>query len=172
MPKSQKLTPQNTFFSCLILKNKFLNNLSWQKFLPLREFLPRELELKLEHCGTHTTFLDLAIKTEDGVFVSKLFNKRDKFPFFIVRIRHFESNTSSTIFYDFIFAEYVRIATSTLKLEQFLLRASELYSKMFLHGANQSCINKLILKNFQRYPDVFNSLYLFDNKTCTWKRGH
>ena len=132
---------------------------------------PGELELKLKHCGTHATFLDLEIKAEDGTFVCKLFNKRHKFPFFIVRIPHFESNISSTIFYDFIFAEFVRIARCTLKLEQFLLRVSELYSKMLQQGANQSCINKQIPKNFRRYPDVFNPVYFFDNKTCTRKHG-
>ena len=45
-----------------------------------------ELELKLEHSGTHATFLDLDIKIEDGIFVYKLFDKRDKFPFFIARM--------------------------------------------------------------------------------------
>ena len=48
--------------------------------------------------GTHTTFLDLDIKIEDEIFVYKLFDKRDKFPFFIVRKPHFENNILSTIF--------------------------------------------------------------------------
>lgn len=33
---------------------------------------PGELELKLEHNGTHATFLDLHIKVKDGIFVYKL----------------------------------------------------------------------------------------------------
>ena len=57
-----------------------------------------ELELKLEHSGTHATYLDLDIKTEDGMFVYKVFDKREKFLFFIVYMPHFESNISSTIF--------------------------------------------------------------------------
>ena len=57
-----------------------------------------ELELKLEHSGTHATYLDLDIKTEDGMFVYKVFDKREKFLFFIVYMSHFESNISSTIF--------------------------------------------------------------------------
>ena len=48
-----------------------------------------ELELKLEHTsGTHATFLGPDIKIEDGIFVYKLFDKRDKFPFLIVHILH------------------------------------------------------------------------------------
>ena len=40
-----------------------------------------ELQLKVEHSGTHSTFLNLDIMGKDGVFVYKLFNKRDTFPF-------------------------------------------------------------------------------------------
>ena len=50
-----------------------------------------EIELKLEHNGTDVTFLDLDIKIKNGTFVYKLFDKRDKFPFSIVCIPHFES---------------------------------------------------------------------------------
>ena len=38
-----------------------------------------ELELKLEHSGTHEIVLDLDIKIEDEIFVYKFFDKRDKF---------------------------------------------------------------------------------------------
>ena len=67
---------------------------------------------------------------------------------------HFQSNIPSTIFYGSIFSEFPRIARCTLKLEHFLPRASELYSRMLSQGTNQSCINKQILKSFQRYPDL------------------
>ena len=94
---------------------------------PFKRIYPGELELKLEHSGTHATFLDLDIKVEGEIFVYKLFDKRDKFPFFIVRMPQFESNIPSKIFYDSIFSELLRIARCTLKLEHFLPRTSELY---------------------------------------------
>ena len=115
---------------------------------------PVELELKLKHSGTHATSLDLDIKIQNGIFVYRPFHKRDKFPFFIVRIPHFESNIPSTIFYGSIFSEILRIVTCTLKLEQVVPVASELYSTMLLQGANQSCINKQIVKGFQRSAEV------------------
>ena len=113
-----------------------------------------ELQLKLEYNETNVRFLDLGIKTEDGILFYKLVNKRDKFPFFIVRMPHFESHILSTIFYGSIFSEFLRIARCTLKLEHFLPRASELGSRMLSQGSNQSYMNKQILKGFQRYPDV------------------
>ena len=64
------------------------------------------------------------------------------------------SNIPSTIFYISTISKNFRKARCTLKLEHFLPRASELYSRMTSQGANQTCINKQILKSFQRCPDV------------------
>ena len=34
-----------------------------------KEIYPRELQLKVEHSGTHSTFLNLDITVKDGVFI-------------------------------------------------------------------------------------------------------
>ena len=47
---------------------------------------PGELEPKLERSWIHATFLDLDIKIDVGIFAYKLFDKREKFPFFIVHM--------------------------------------------------------------------------------------
>ena len=44
---------------------------------------PSELQLKVEHSGTHATFLNLNVTVKDGEFVYKLFGKRDAFPFLL-----------------------------------------------------------------------------------------
>ena len=88
----------------------------------------------------------------------------------------FWKNILSTIFYGFIFSKFLPIAKCTLKLEHFLPRVSELYSRML--SQYQSSINKPILKGFQRYLDVlkkygknFNDLfqelenYLYSNQS-------
>ena len=50
-----------------------------KKFLTsCKNIYPMKLELKVEHQGNHTSFLDLDIKIEDSVLVYKLFDKRDK----------------------------------------------------------------------------------------------
>ena len=46
-----------------------------------KDIYPPELELKIEHQGGHATFLDLDITIKDGIFVYKLFDKRDAFHF-------------------------------------------------------------------------------------------
>ena len=59
-----------------------------------------DLELKCEHQGTRATFLDLEINISDGIFVYKLFDKRDSFPFFIVRMPNKSGNIPSHFFTD------------------------------------------------------------------------
>ena len=51
-----------------------------------------ELQLKVEHSGTHDTFSKLDITVKYGVFIYKLFDKRDAFPFFIVRMPYIDNN--------------------------------------------------------------------------------
>ena len=51
-----------------------------------REIYLPELELKLEHSGQIATFLNLQIEILNGKFVYKLFDKRNDFPFSIVRM--------------------------------------------------------------------------------------
>ena len=50
-----------------------------------KDIYPPELQIKVEHFGTYATFLNLHITVKNGVFVHKLFDKRDTFPFLIVR---------------------------------------------------------------------------------------
>ena len=60
---------------------------------------PSDLQLKCEHQGTHATYLDLEIYVCDGIFIYKLFDKRDGFPFFIVRMPDLNGNIPSHVFY-------------------------------------------------------------------------
>ena len=88
-----------------------------------KDIYPDELKLKIEHSGTHATFLNLDIEIENGIFVYKLFDKRDAFPFFIVRMPHYESNIPQSIFYSSIVGEFLRIARSLLLYIDFISKA-------------------------------------------------
>ena len=56
------------------------------------DIYPNELELKEEHSGSHGTFLCLDITITVDIFVYKLFDRRDDFPFSIVRMPYISSN--------------------------------------------------------------------------------
>jgi len=120
-----------------------------------KEIYPPELQLKIEHHGNHATFLDLDITIKDGCFIYKLFDKRDTFPFFIVRMPHIDSNIPSTIFYGAIFSEILRITRCTLLFEDLVPKLSELCKRMITQGATKKFICKQIKKGFNRYPEWF-----------------
>ena len=85
-----------------------------------KEIYPIELELKKEHGGSSATFLDLQIQISNRQFISSLFDKRDDFPFSIVRMPFRTNNIPSKIFYSSIGAEVLRIARTTSNNVDFL----------------------------------------------------
>ena len=87
-------------------------------------YLP-ELQLKIELSDTYALFLNLDITVKDGLFIYKLFDKRDAFPFFIVCTPYIDSNISKSIFYSVHLGEYLRIARSCLLYKDFHGKAME-----------------------------------------------
>ena len=116
---------------------------------------PPSLELKVEHQGDHATFLDLDITITDGIFVYKLFDKRDDFPFFIVRMPYLSSDIPSYIFYGSILSEFLRIARCTLLFEDFISRAGALYRRMVNQNGDKVRIQQQIRKVVHRHPIPF-----------------
>ena len=119
------------------------------------EIYPEELELKCEHQGTHATFLDLEIYIIDGIFVYKLFDKRNDFPFFIVRMPDLSGNIPSHVFYGSVMSEFLRIARCTLYYADFLPVASNLLKRMINQGGSKVKLLQQISKAVQRHPDAF-----------------
>ena len=122
-----------------------------------KDIYPPELELKCEHSGNHATFLELDIQIIGNQFVYKLFDKRDAFPFSIVRMPVLGGNIPSQVFYGSIFSEYLRIARATLKYQDFLPKAKELLNRMINQGAVENILLKQINKLLDRHPDAFES---------------
>ena len=117
---------------------------------------PPSLELKLEHQGDHATFLDLDITIVDDIFVYKLFDKRDDFPFSIVRMPYLSSDIPSYIFYGTILSEFLRISRCTLLFEDFVSKTRALYYRMINQGGNKVKIKQQIRKVIQRHPIPFS----------------
>ena len=104
-----------------------------------KEIYPNELELKCEHHERekHATFLDLDIKISGEEFIYKMFDKRDEFSFSVVRMPYIDSNIPSYIFYGTILSEIVRIARSTLLLDDLIPRLGALFERMLMQGADR-----------------------------------
>ena len=70
--------------------------------------------------------MDLNIKIKDGKFQFGLFDKRDSFPFSIVRMPDKSSNVPSSIVYSAIGAESLRIARTSNNPESFSTKLNHL----------------------------------------------
>ena len=121
-----------------------------------KDIYPSELELKVEHSGSQASFLNLDITIKEGLFVYKLFDKRDSFPFSIVRMPHISSNIPESIFYSAMIGEFLRIARSTLLFEDFVPKTRELIHRLNKQGAEQQTSIRHLRKIIQRHPDDFS----------------
>ena len=101
---------------------------------------PKELQLKVEHQGKHSTFLDPDVNIVDAIFVYKIFDKKDKFPFFVFGMPHLLSHIipSSTSYRSIILQVILRIAICTLRLPDFIPWSSELCLRILAHGENKN----------------------------------
>ena len=124
---------------------------------------PECLELKCEHKGTHATFLDLDIEINDSLFIYKLFDKRDSFPFHIIRMPDKTSNIPVHVFYGTISSEFLRIARSTLLFKDFLPKAVNLCKRMLNQGGEIHKIFRQYRKTMTNYYDVFEKYLIRHN---------
>ena len=121
-----------------------------------KNIYPKELVLKSENSGTKANFLDINIEIEEGRFTFKLFDKRDAFPFHIVRMPQYSSNIPKYIFYGSILAEFIRIARSTLRLKDFVEKTTILIKRMVKQGGKQDRIFKQLNKALIRHRQTFS----------------
>ena len=124
------------------------------------EIYPKELHLKCEHQGLHATFLELDIQIVDEIFDYKLFDKRDDFPFSIVRMPDLSGNIPSFIFYGSIMSEFLRIARCTRLITNFIPRARSLCERMISQGGSKYLVLKQIRKAMSRHPEPFQKFSL------------
>ena len=119
---------------------------------------PEESQLCKENTDKHeASFLDLDIKIKDGRFH---FDKRNSFPFPIVRMPEKTSNVPSSIVYSAIGAESLRIARPNYNAESFSTAIKlSLIARMSRHGVSIKKINSVILKFFNKHQGDFNNVY-------------
>ena len=92
--------------------------------------------------------LDLETIAKAAKFQFSLFDKRDSFPFYIVRIPDKSSNIPSSIVYSAIGAESLRIARASNNPESFSTAIKPLIARMSRQGASIGKIYSSILNFF------------------------
>ena len=122
-----------------------------------KNIYPEELELKKEnHDINEATFLDLNIHiSNSNNFNISLFDKRDTFPFSIVRMPFLCSNIPTKMFYSSLGAEILRIARANNNKISFVKSTKGIINRMFNQGANRTRIANTLKKVFGRHFEVF-----------------
>ena len=124
-----------------------------------KEIYPVELELGRENVdSSEASFLDLQIKIEQGKFLVGLFDKRDNFPFKIVRMPFKSSNLPSNMFYSAIGAEILRIAKACNNVDAFLSSVKPLLCRMLKQGANNRRLSNVVRKFYNRHQVYFENI--------------
>ena len=117
-----------------------------------KDIYPEELQLNKENDGyTNSTFLDLDIRIENGIFTTKLFDKRNNFGFRITRLPFRDSNIPCKMFYSSIAAECIRICRATSTAHYATLSIRSLVTRMRDQGANISMVKNCISRALQRH---------------------
>ena len=121
---------------------------------------PKELQLGKENTDKHeASFLDLDIKIKNGKFHFGLLDKRDSFPFSIVRISDKSSNIPSSIVYSAIGAESLKIARASNNPESFSTAIKPIVARMSRQGISIGKINSFTLKLFNKHQVDFNNVF-------------
>ena len=132
-----------------------------------KNIYPPELELTRENqSDNQASFLDLDITLKDNQFEIGLFDKRDAFPFSIVRMPHKSSNIPSSIFYSSIGAEVLRIARVSTNSERFSSSVLPLIFRMIKQGGTKLRINKILKKFFNEHPTEFSCVTRGFDEIC------
>ena len=122
----------------------------------IKNIYPSELELKKEsHKNTEAHFLDLNILINNSKFDSKLYDKRDDFPFDIVRMPYRTSNIPNKMFYTTASAEILRISKTSSLYESFLETANYLIIRVINQGGNKNKLQDSLKKMIERHYGFF-----------------
>ena len=95
---------------------------------------------------------------------NRLFDKRDDFPFFVVRMPYLDSNIPSFVFYGSFKSEVLRIAKNTLKYEDFLNSMISFVGRMKNQGGTVLRLKRSISKVFLGHQQAFISFNVSQNQ--------
>jgi hypothetical protein len=129
-----------------------------------REIYPQELVLNQENTvNTSATFLDLNIEVKGNIFEYKLFDKRNDFPFYIIRFPYKSSTIPKKMFFSTIQAELLRICRATSRFQSYLASCKPFLERMVKQGCTKSELKFPIKQIITNHFTDFNKFGLLLN---------
>ena len=99
--------------------------------------------------------MDLSVTIINNRFEYKLYDKRNAFPFKIVRFPYRSSNMPNKMFYSTISAEVLRICRASSNLDYFKRACKPFLTHMILQGAKKDGTRISINRLVSRHSKVF-----------------
>ena len=126
-----------------------------------QEIYPDELILNKENTfNKHASFLDIDITITNKKFITSLYDKRNAFPFSIVKMPYKCSNIPSTMFYSSIGAEILRIARACTDTNNFYQSTKPLVTRMLKQGGKINKIQNTIKRFYNKHQVDFSYVAL------------
>ena len=97
------------------------------------------------------SYLDLELKKVNRRIDIRLFDKRDAFPFSIVRLPYASSNMPTNIFYSSISVEVLRIGRICSNFDNFISSMEPVIVRAFKQGAHVKGLEKSLKKIYGRH---------------------
>ena len=129
------------------LNNKGEIGRNWKKIYPPELILNKENKEDNE-----ASFLDLAINVEDKKFVTKIYDKRDAFPFEIVSLPDLRGNIAETPAYGVLKGQMIRYARNSSKFMDFAERIAKMVRKILPKDFEINRIKKTLKQCMDHHP--------------------
>ena len=101
--------------------------------------------------NTHATFLDMDITVEDKQYITKLYDKREDFPFDIVSYPDLSANIPTLPSYGVYIAQIIRIARVCSRLADCTIRVRQLTTKLTRQGFNLYLLQRMATKCLNKH---------------------
>ena len=124
------------------------------------EIYPKELQiLQTNSCDQSSTFLDVEIFCKNGLFETKLYDKRRDFSFKVITLPNLKSVVPIKQSYGIFTGELFRICMSSSKPEYFIDEAKKLIIKLSSQNYNKSLLLKYLSKFLKSKPACLNKFW-------------
>jgi hypothetical protein len=109
------------------------------------DIYPPELTLNRENTDASTaTFLDLEITVSNGKYVTRLYDKRNDFPFSVVNYPHSDCNIPRNVVHGVIVSQVLRICRASTNIDSFIQSSRHFIGKLMRNGYDYDAVLRSI----------------------------
>ncbi len=122
----------------------------------LKDIYPKELEIKPTSVSKHQShYLDLTFtRDSENILSTKLYDKRDDFPFTIVNFPFLSSNIPSSPAYGVYISQLIRYTRCCSHYDDFNARHKTLIARLVSQGYKKNRLSNSFKKFFDRYSEL------------------